>query len=99
MRQGDLHGRVDHATLGKSLHQLGMWSDQQGQWSAAADWYDQAVAKMRQGDILGRVDKAVLLSRKKALPYVARSWAWLKNPPVPTAALAIRASPSGGEMP
>jgi tetratricopeptide (TPR) repeat protein len=99
MRQGDLHGRVDHATLGKSLHQLGMWSDQQGQWSAAADWYDQAVAKMRQGDILGRVDKAVLLSRKKALPYVARRWAWLKNPPVPTAALAIRASPSGGETP
>jgi hypothetical protein len=38
-RQGDLHGRVDHESLGKSLHELGSCAYQQGQWLAAAGWY------------------------------------------------------------
>jgi hypothetical protein len=31
---------------------------QQGQWSAAAGWCEQAVAEKRKGDIFGRVDQS-----------------------------------------
>jgi hypothetical protein len=60
MRQGDLHGRVEHLSLGMSLLQLGMCTHQQVDWTAAAGWYEQAVAVMRQGDLHGRVDHASL---------------------------------------
>ena len=54
--QGDIHGRVDHASLGRSLHQVGscLWS--QGQFAAAQPWCERAVEAAEQGDIHGRVD-------------------------------------------
>ena len=65
--QGDLHGRVDHASLGRSLHQLGHCAFQQGHWSAAAGWCEQAVAEKRQGDIFGRVDQSSVANSERSL--------------------------------
>ena len=67
MRQGDLHGRVDHGSLGWSLHQLGHCAFQQGQWSAAAGWFEQAVAEKRLGDIFGRVDQSSVANSERSL--------------------------------
>ena len=66
-RQGDLHERVDHRSLGKSLHQLGHCAYQQGQWPAAAGWCEQAVAEKRKGDIFGRVDQGSVANSEKSL--------------------------------
>lgn len=67
IRQGDLHGRVDHDILGASLHQLGHCAFQQGQWAAAAGWCEQAVAEKRKGDIFGRVDQSSVANSEKSL--------------------------------
>jgi hypothetical protein len=66
-RQGDLHGRVDHRSLGVSLHQLGNCAYEQGEWLAAAGWYEQALAEARQGDIFGRVDQGSVANSEKSL--------------------------------
>jgi tetratricopeptide (TPR) repeat protein len=66
-RQGDRHGRVHHASLGSSLHQLGMCAFQQGEWPAAAGWFEQAVAEARQGDIFGRVDQGRVAKSEESL--------------------------------
>jgi tetratricopeptide (TPR) repeat protein len=66
-RQGDQHGRVHHASLGSSLHQLGMCAFQQGEWPAAAGWFEQAVAEARQGDIFGRVDQGRVANSEESL--------------------------------
>jgi hypothetical protein len=58
---------VDHESLGVSLHALGNCAYQQGQWPAAAGWYEQAVAEKRQGDIFGRVDQSSVALSKKSL--------------------------------
>jgi tetratricopeptide (TPR) repeat protein len=55
-READL----DHLALGDNLHDLGSCAYQQGDWQAAAGWYEQAVAEKRQGDLLGRVDHRTL---------------------------------------
>jgi tetratricopeptide (TPR) repeat protein len=47
---------IDHLALGDNLHELGNCAYQQGDWQAAAGWYEQAVAEKRQGDLHGRVD-------------------------------------------
>lgn len=68
-READL----DHLALGDNLHEQGTCAYQQGQWPAAAGWYEQAVAETRQGDIFCRVDQSSValskispvLSRKK----------------------------------
>jgi Tfp pilus assembly protein PilF len=57
-RQGDLHGRVNHESLGTSLHQLGHCAYQQGDWQAANVWFEKALEEIRQGDIFGRVDQS-----------------------------------------
>ena len=54
--QGDIHGRVDHASLGSSLHQVGYCLSRQGQFAAAQPWFERAVKAAEQGDIHGRVD-------------------------------------------
>ena len=65
--QGVLHGRVDHESLGSSLHGLGNCAFQQREWSAAAGWCEQAVAEKRQGDIFGRVDQGSVANSEKSL--------------------------------
>jgi tetratricopeptide (TPR) repeat protein len=55
-QHGDIHGRVDQASLGSSLHQVGNCLSSQGQFAAAQSWYERAVAAREQGDIHGRVD-------------------------------------------
>jgi len=47
---------IDHLALGDNLHEIGICAYEQGQWSAAAGWYEQALAEKRQGDLHGRVD-------------------------------------------
>jgi hypothetical protein len=66
-RQGDLHGRVDHRELGVSLHELGNCAYQQGDWQAAAGWYEQAVTEKRQGDIFGRVHQSSVALSEESL--------------------------------
>ncbi|MCG8419034.1 MAG: AAA family ATPase [Proteobacteria bacterium] len=55
-RQGDIHGRVDHESLGRSLHQVGRCYLETGEYEQARSWYQQAVEEKRQGDVHGRVD-------------------------------------------
>ena len=59
-RTGDVHGRVDHASLGISLHQVGYCLSAQGQFEEAQPWFERAVAEKEQGDVHGRVDHASL---------------------------------------
>ncbi len=56
--QPDAEGRVDHASLGNSLHQVGYCLSQQGQYAEAQPWYERAVAEKEQGDVHGRIDHA-----------------------------------------
>ncbi|MBL8880689.1 MAG: metallophosphoesterase, partial [Phycisphaerales bacterium] len=53
--QGDIHGRVDQASLGRSLDQVGYCLSKRGQFEAAQAWFERAVAAKEQGDIHGRV--------------------------------------------
>jgi tetratricopeptide (TPR) repeat protein len=62
-READL----DHLALGDNLHEQGTCAYQQGQWPAAAGWYEQAVAETRQGDIFCRVDQSSVALSKKSL--------------------------------
>jgi len=54
--QGDIHGRVDHESLGNSLHQVGYCLSMTGDYEGARPWFERAVAEKKQGDIHGRVD-------------------------------------------
>src|SRR5204863_262880 len=38
--QGDVHGRVDHQSLGVSLHQVGFCHSSQGRWAEALPWFE-----------------------------------------------------------
>ena len=58
--QGDIHGRVDHDSLGTSLHEVGFCFSSSGDYTQARPWFEQAVEEARQGDIHGRVDHASL---------------------------------------
>jgi hypothetical protein len=54
--QGDMHGRVDHESLGSSLHQVGDCHGSTGRFEEARPWFERAAAKKAQGDVHGRVD-------------------------------------------
>jgi tetratricopeptide (TPR) repeat protein len=55
--QGDVHGRVDHESLGSSLHQMGYCLFEVGKYAEAQPWFERAVKEKEQGDVLhGRVD-------------------------------------------
>ncbi|MCP4967235.1 MAG: DUF4062 domain-containing protein, partial [bacterium] len=41
--QGDIHGRIDHASLGTSLHLIGFCYSSVGQYDEARPWYERAV--------------------------------------------------------
>ncbi|MDM0116942.1 metallophosphoesterase, partial [Variovorax sp. J22R133] len=54
--QGDVHGRVDHESLGSSLHQVGDCLSSVGKFDEARPLYERAVKEKEQGDVHGRVD-------------------------------------------
>lgn len=54
--RGDVHGGVDHDSLGRSLYQMGYCLSSQGQFAAAQPWYERAVVAEEQGNVDGRVD-------------------------------------------
>ncbi len=54
--KGDIHGRVDHQSLGSSLHLVGYCYSQQGDYAGALPWYQRAVEEKEKGNIHGRVD-------------------------------------------
>ncbi|MFZ1430537.1 MAG: metallophosphoesterase [Geminicoccaceae bacterium] len=58
--QGDVHGRVDHASLGISVHLVGYCLSQLGQYEAARPWFERALKETEQGDVHGRVDHECL---------------------------------------
>ncbi|HYE52653.1 MAG TPA: TIR domain-containing protein, partial [Azospirillaceae bacterium] len=58
--QGDIHGRVDHDSLGRSRHLVGYCLSSQGRFAEAQPWFERAVAASEQGDIHGRIDRESL---------------------------------------
>ena len=70
--QGDLHGRVNHESLGVTLHEIGNCFFQQGEWPKAAEWYEQAQAEARQGDLYRRKNKESVVISLRALVRVLK---------------------------
>jgi len=58
--KGDVHGRIDHASLGSSLHQVGYCLSSTGQYAEARPWFERSVAEAEKGDVHGRIDHANL---------------------------------------
>ena len=46
----DIHGRIDHESLGKSLHLIGFCYSSIGEFEQARPWYEQATEEARKGD-------------------------------------------------
>lgn len=67
--KGDVHGHVEHESLGSSLHQVGYCLSMTGHFEGARPWCERAVIAKEQGSVHGRVDHASLvgycLSRSK----------------------------------
>jgi len=61
-QQGDIQGRVDHESLGSTMHELAVCLSSIGGLRAAASSYERAVEAKKQGDVHGRVDRASLAS-------------------------------------
>ena len=58
--KGDVHGCIDSASLGTSLHQVGYCYARQGQYTEALPWVERAVAAKQKGDVHGRVNSESL---------------------------------------
>ena len=71
--QGDIHGRVDHESLGSSLHQVGYCLSSPSQFTSARPWFERAVAAKEQGDVHGRVDHESLGSSLHQVGYCLSS--------------------------
>ena len=56
--KGEMDGRMDHASLGCSLHEMGYCLSRTGQYAEARVTYERAVAEHEKGDVDGRVDHA-----------------------------------------
>ena len=69
--QGDVHGRVDHASLGVSVHHVGDCLSQLGQYEAARPRYERAVKEKEQSDTYGRVDRKSLAASQRAVAKAA----------------------------
>ena len=54
--KGDIHGRVDFDSLGKSLHEAGYCLMGIDKYDAALPWFERAVEATEKGDVHGRVD-------------------------------------------
>lgn len=76
MEQGDLAGRVNHDSVGTSLHELGACLADSGDYEGAKHWFDRAIAECERGDLLGRVDHQI---SAKSLGYLARCHAETGN--------------------
>jgi tetratricopeptide (TPR) repeat protein len=59
-QQGVIEGRIDHASLGGSLHMGGVCLSSVGKFEEARPWYERAVEAKQQGDMDRRVDHASL---------------------------------------
>jgi hypothetical protein len=70
--KGDVHGRVDAASLGVSLHEVGSCHASQGKFTEALPWFGRAVAAKENGDVHERVDSA---SFGKSLNQVGHCYA------------------------
>jgi tetratricopeptide (TPR) repeat protein len=58
--KGDVQGRIDHASLGDSLHEMGRCLSRMSRYEEAQRWYERAVREKESGDEEGRVDNASL---------------------------------------
>ena len=54
--KGGVRGRVDHESLGTSLHAVGFCLSSVGKFEEARPWYERAAAEKEKGDVHGRVD-------------------------------------------
>ena len=54
--KGDVDGRIDPESLGKSLHEVGYCYASTGKYDEARGWFKRAVAQAEKGDMHGRVD-------------------------------------------
>jgi tetratricopeptide (TPR) repeat protein len=55
-QKGDVHGRLDHESLGRSLLQVGFCYWSVGRFDQALPWFERAVDAAQKGDVHGRVD-------------------------------------------
>ena len=69
-QKADGQGRVDHVSLGATLHQVGYCLSSTGRYEEARPWFERAVAEFEKGDQQGRVDHDAL---GKSLHQVGRS--------------------------
>ena len=67
--QGDVHGRVDGASLGTSLDRVGYCYAMRGQFEQALPWFERAIVAKEQGDVHGRVNAASLGKSFHAVGY------------------------------
>ncbi len=72
-QHADLHGRVDHASLGSSLHLVGYCLSSTGKFEDALPWFERAVEQKQHGDLHGRVDHASLGSSLHQVGYCLAS--------------------------
>jgi len=55
-QKGDDHGRVDHISLARSLHQVGYCLTNIGKYGEARPWFERAFKEVQQGDRDGQVN-------------------------------------------
>jgi hypothetical protein len=70
--QGDVHGRVNHESLGRSLHALAECFEHGDQQTAAADYYRRAAEASERGDVFGRIDWKSLAVSERAVSRCLR---------------------------
>jgi uncharacterized protein YidB (DUF937 family) len=68
-----VHGRVDHASLGRSLHQVGHCLLRTGRDAEAQPWLERAVAEKEKGDVFGRIDHDSLNMSVQSLAQCLRN--------------------------
>lgn len=54
--KGDANGRVDHESLGRSLHNAGYCLSETGKYAEALQWFERAIAAKAEVDIEGRTN-------------------------------------------
>lgn len=74
--QGDLAGRVDSDSLGRSLHSLGVCLAESGNHEGAKSWFELAIADLQKGDLQKRIDHNFL---GKSFGYLALCHARIGN--------------------
>jgi hypothetical protein len=72
-QKGDVHGRIDHESLGSGLHQVGLCLSSIGEFAAARPWYERAVAEAEKGDVHGRVDHESVALTIRAIQGLVKS--------------------------